>query len=117
VKNTRNILSRFIRFERANTRFAPTGSMPFPYMHGANFAHGIAAPAYKKNVPFRRIADRWENGTQTTRGGEFMGKEYITHDCSPKGLVITNHGPRRFLVDSDINSSNRSLNFEAPLRQ
>jgi hypothetical protein len=21
------------------------------------------------------------------------------HDCSPKGLVITNHGPRRFLVD------------------
>ena len=21
------------------------------------------------------------------------------HDCSPKGLVISNHGPRRFLVD------------------
>jgi hypothetical protein len=23
----------------------------------------------------------------------------VEHDCSPKGLEILNHGPRRFLVD------------------
>jgi len=50
-------------------------------------------------TPFAKPCDRWENGTQTTLGGTFQGKEYIPHDCSPKGLVITNHSPRRFLVD------------------
>jgi hypothetical protein len=52
-------------------------------------------------TPFATVCDRWENGTQTTKGGTFQGKEYAPHDCSPKGLVITNHGPRRFLVDPD----------------
>jgi hypothetical protein len=46
----------------------------------------------KVSVPFAKVCDRWENGTQTTAGN---------HDCSPKGLTITNHGPRRFLVDTE----------------
>jgi len=54
------------------------------------------------SVPFAKVCDRWENGTQTTRGGSFAGgPEMPAHDCSPKGLVITNHGPRRFLVDTE----------------
>jgi hypothetical protein len=59
-------------------------------------------------TPFAGICDRWENGTQTTVGGMFTlagedGKktEMRAHNCSPKGLVITNHGPRRFLVDEE----------------
>jgi hypothetical protein len=59
-------------------------------------------------TPFASICDRWENGTQTTLGGMLTlagedGKktEMHAHDCSPKGLVITNHGPRRFLVDEE----------------
>lgn len=57
-------------------------------------------------TPFASICDRWENGTQTTVGGMFTlegadGKkaEMHAHDCTPKGLVIPNHGPRRFVVD------------------
>jgi hypothetical protein len=53
------------------------------------------------HTPFASPCDRWENGTQTTKGGPFQGKDYVPHDCSPKGLVITNHGPRRFLVDPE----------------
>ena len=52
-------------------------------------------------TPFASPCDRWENGTQTTAGGPFAGKDYIPHDCSPKGLVITTHGKRRFLVDTE----------------
>jgi len=58
------------------------------------------------HTPFASVCDRWENGLQTTLGGIFTlegedGKkaEMHDHDCTPKGLVITNHGPRRFLVD------------------
>lgn len=58
------------------------------------------------HTPFADICDRWENGTQTTLGGIFTlpgedGKkaEMHAHDCTPKGLVISNHGKRRFLVD------------------
>lgn len=52
------------------------------------------------SVPFADACDRWENGVQTTQGGSFGGgPEMAAHDCSPKGLVISNHGPRRFLVD------------------
>jgi len=63
-----------------------------------------AEPAVR--TPFAEVCDRWENGTHTTAGGMFTlegadGKkvEMRAHDCSPKGLVITNHGPRRFVVD------------------
>jgi len=54
----------------------------------------------KVHTPFASVCDRWENGFWTTKGGGTMGGVKMTaHDCSPKGLVITNHGPRRFLVD------------------
>ena len=54
----------------------------------------------KVHTPFAGVCDRWENGFQTTKGGGTMGGVKMTaHDCSPKGLVVTNHGPRRFLVD------------------
>lgn len=54
------------------------------------------------SVPFAKVCDRWENGFQTTKGGSFAGgPEMPAHDCSPKGLVISNHGPRRFLVDEE----------------
>jgi hypothetical protein len=53
--------------------------------------------------PFASPCDRWENGTQTTvkmSGVDAPGlSNMVEHDCSPKGLVITTHGPRRFLVD------------------
>lgn len=56
--------------------------------------------------PFADVCDRWENGTKTTKSGMFTlagedGKkaEMQAHNCTPKGLVISNHGPRRFLVD------------------
>ncbi len=58
------------------------------------------------HAPFAGICDRWENGLQTTLSGmvtlegeDGEAAEMQAHDCSPKGLVITNHGPRRFLVD------------------
>ena len=54
-------------------------------------------------TPFAKVCHRWENGFQTTKGGMFQGKEMPVGDCSPKGLVITNHGPRRFLVDQEQN--------------
>ena len=52
------------------------------------------------HTPFASPCHRWENGTITT-GGTMSGIEATmsAHDCSPKGLVITTHGPRRFLVD------------------
>jgi len=53
-------------------------------------------------TPFASPCDRWENGTITT-GGTMSGIEATTaaHDCRPTGLVITTHGPRRFLVDTE----------------
>ncbi len=65
-----------------------------------------AEPAVR--TPFASVCDRWENGTQTTVSGMFtlegedgQKAEMHAHDCTPKGLVISNHGPRRFLVDVD----------------
>lgn len=65
--------------------------------------------------PFAKICDRWENGTQTTAGGNFQGKDYIPHDCSPKGLVISNHGPRRFLVDLEAGTVVAFVHFASGL--
>jgi len=62
-----------------------------------------AAPAVR--TPFASPCDRWENGMFATGGGTALPGEdgkaapMPAHDCSPKGLVISNHGPRRFLVD------------------
>jgi hypothetical protein len=59
------------------------------------------AKAPKVRTPFAQICDRWENGFQTTikLPGSPAPADMREHDCSPKGLEILNHGPRRFLVD------------------
>ncbi|MBN2320903.1 MAG: hypothetical protein JXR49_17625 [Acidobacteria bacterium] len=58
------------------------------------------------HTPFASPCDRWENGLQTTKSGmstlegeDGQAAAMQDHDCTPKGLVISNHGPRRFLVD------------------
>jgi hypothetical protein len=51
------------------------------------------------STPFASPCDRWENGMQTTKGGEFQGKVYPPHSCTPKGLgLIMTHPPRRVPV-------------------
>jgi hypothetical protein len=66
---------------------------------------GMFATAPEVHTPFASPCDRWENGMFATAGGTALpgedGKaaQMQPHDCSPKGLVISNHGPRRFLVD------------------
>ncbi len=70
----------------------------------------------KVHTPFAEVCDRWENGFQTTRGGGMMGGVKMTaHDCSPKGLVITNHGPRRFLVDVEAGTVVAYVHFAGSL--
>ena len=68
------------------------------------------------HTPFASPCDRWENGTITT-GGTMSGIEatVAAHDCSPKGLVITNHGPRRFLVDVEAGTVVAYLHFARSL--
>ncbi len=66
---------------------------------------GMFAAAPVVRTPFASPCDRWENGMFATAGGTALPGEdgkaapMRPHDCSPKGLVISNHGPRRFLVD------------------
>jgi hypothetical protein len=66
---------------------------------------GMFAAAPMVRTPFASPCDRWENGMFATAGGTALPGEdgkaapMKARDCSPKGLVITNHGPRRFLVD------------------
>jgi hypothetical protein len=68
------------------------------------------------HTPFAAVCDRWENGFQTTKGGGTMGGVKMTaHDCSPKGLVITNHGPRRFLVDVEVGTVVAYVHFASSL--
>ena len=51
------------------------------------------------STPFATPCDRWENGTQTTKGGAFQGKVYLPHSCTPKGLgLIIKHPKRRVPV-------------------
>ena len=59
--------------------------------------------ARKVDVPFARPCDRWENGTITTVKTSTVSviEGAPEHDCSPKGLVMPRHGPRRFLVDEE----------------
>jgi len=73
-------------------------------------------------TPFASVCDRWENGLQTTAGGMFTlegedGKkaEMRAHDCSPKGLVIKNQGPRRFLVDVEAGTVVAFVHFVGAL--
>jgi len=74
----------------------------------ANDYFDMFAAEPRVHTPFADSCDRWENGNQTTAGGLFNlagedGKktEIFAHNCTPKGLVISNHGPRRFLVDEE----------------
>ena len=43
------------------------------------------------------------------------GVKMTAHDCSPKGLVITNHGPRRFLVDVEAGTVVAYVHFTGSL--
>ena len=43
------------------------------------------------------------------------GVKMTAHDCSPKGLVITNHGPRRFLVDVEAGTVVAYVHFAGSL--
>jgi hypothetical protein len=72
----------------------------------ANDYYDMFAAEPSVHTPFASVCDRWENGLQTTVSGmETLpgedGKvaQMQAHNCSPKGLAIPNHGPRRFLVD------------------
>ena len=74
----------------------------------ANDYFDMFAADPRVHTPFADSCDRWENGTHTTAGGlsNLAGEdgkvtEILAHSCSPKGLVISNHGPRRFLVDEE----------------
>jgi hypothetical protein len=74
----------------------------------ANDYFDMFAAEPRVHTPFASSCDRWENGNRTTAGGLFNlagedGKktEIFAHNCTPQGLVISNHGPRRFLVDEE----------------
>jgi len=74
----------------------------------ANDYFDMFAAEPRVHTPFASSCDRWENGNHTTAGGLFNlpgedGKatEIFAHNCTPKGLVISNHGPRRFLADEE----------------
>jgi hypothetical protein len=53
------------------------------------------------DIAYSGICDRWENGMQTTKGGEFQGVELPAHSCSPEGFADMDHPPRRFLIDEE----------------
>jgi hypothetical protein len=60
---------------------------------------GMFAAAPQVRTPFASPCDRWENGMFATAGGTALPGEdgkaapMRPHDCSPKGLVISSHGP------------------------
>jgi hypothetical protein len=53
------------------------------------------------DIAYSGVCDRWENGMQTTKGGEFQGVELPAHSCSPEGFADMDHPPRRFLIDEE----------------
>jgi hypothetical protein len=53
------------------------------------------------DIAYSGTCDRWENGAQTTKGGEFQGMQFPAHNCSPEGFADMDHPPRRFLVDEE----------------
>jgi hypothetical protein len=67
--------------------------------------------------PFNEVCDRWENGTQTTiKTPNFPWPEGMReHNCTPKGLVIPNHAPRRFLVDVEAGMVVAFMHFACSL--
>ena len=71
----------------------------------------------KVRTPFARPCDRWENGFQTTvkLPGSPAPADMVEHDCSPKGLEILTHGPRRFLVDLEAGTVVAYVHFAGGL--
>ncbi len=71
----------------------------------------------KVRTPFAYPCDRWENGFQTTvkQPGSPAPADMVEHNCSPKGLEITNHGPRRFLVDVETGTVVAYVHFAGAL--
>ena len=88
----------------------------------ANDYYDMFAAEPDVRTPFASVCDRWENGLQTTVGGmETLAGEdgkkaqMNAHDCTPKGLVIKNHGPRRFLVDEEAGVVIALMHFASAL--
>jgi len=88
----------------------------------ANDYYDMFAAEPPVRTPFASVCDRWENGLQTTVGGmETLAGEdgkkaqMHAHDCTPKGLVIKNHGPRRFLVDLEAGTVVALMHFASGL--
>ena len=71
----------------------------------------------KVRTPFANPCDRWENGFQTTikQPGSPAAPNMVEHDCSPKGLEILTHGPRRFLVDLEAGTVVAYVHFAGGL--
>jgi hypothetical protein len=63
----------------------------------------VKAKPKVSELPYSKPCDRWENGTQTTKGGTNQGVTMPAHNCSPKGFadMANTHTPRRFLVDEE----------------
>ena len=68
-------------------------------------------------TPFAEVCHRWENGYQTTKGGEFQGKTYPPGKCTPKGLgLIMKHPPRRVpIVDVEAGTVVAYVHFASGL--
>lgn len=68
-------------------------------------------------TPFAEVCHRWENGFQTTKGGEFQGSKYPPGKCSPKGLgLIMKHPPRRVpIVDLEAGVAVAYVQFTGAL--
>jgi hypothetical protein len=79
--------------------------------------YGMFAKAPKVRTPFAAVCDRWENGFQTTAKmpGSPAPADMAEHDCSPKGLEILTHGPRRFLVDLEAGTVVALVHFAGGL--
>jgi hypothetical protein len=69
------------------------------------------------STPFTEICDRWENGTQTTikNLNSPWPEGMVEHNCTPKGLVIPNHAPRRFLADVEAGTVVAYMHFASAL--
>lgn len=99
-----------------------TRSSRLAMIAAANDYFDMFAAEPSVRTPFASPCDRWENGVQTTVGGTFTPEgengeqvEMPAHDCSPKGLVIPNHGPRRFLVDVEAGTVVAFVHFAGSL--
>jgi hypothetical protein len=100
-------------------RILPVGerSSRLAMIAAANDYFDMFAMEPEVSTPFAEVCDRWENGTQTTVKSEnFPWPEGMTeHNCTPKGLVIPNHGPRRLLADVEAGTVVAYMHFASAL--